>query len=85
MGKITRTITETKVKYKLYNRETGLMEEVENSYLGNLTREKAISRVAKDYKGNTNYIFIDVLTVEPKETKYAMNSDEFIKNSEVLE
>ncbi len=70
MGKITRTITETKVKYKLYSRVTGLIEEVENSYLGNLTREKAISRVAKDYKDNTSYIFIDVLTVEPKETKY---------------
>ena len=85
MKKITRTITETKVKYKLYNRATGLMEEVENSYICNLTREKAISRVAKDYKYNKNYIFIDVLTVEPKETKYAMDSDEFIKNSEVVE
>lgn len=82
MNKITRTITETTVRYKLYNRVTGLMEEVENTYLGNLTKEKAITRIAKDYKNNTNYIFIDVITAEAKERKYSMSAEKFIINAD---
>lgn len=78
--KITRTITETTVRYKLYNRVTGLMEEVENTYLGKLTKEKAISRLAKDYKGNTNYIFIDVIKLEAEEKKCSMMLEDFIIN-----
>lgn len=80
MNKITRTITETTVRYKVYNRVTGLMEEVENTYLGKFTKEKIISRLTKDYKNNTNYIFIDVITLDTKREKCSMMLEDFIIN-----
>lgn len=75
---ITRTMTETKVKAKVYDKAYGLIRENEYSLRGDFKGNDAISKVLKPIIESENGILIDIVSKVVEDSLYRATVDDFM-------